>query len=112
MFWNGSGLPLLMAGEPPGGGCTPNSIGNFCSAVASDLFAAASPCLCLQPKNSDRASRKTAVDGNLRRTFMHEGLHTVPQESVFGYQFNNSSQYNFNASHDGPYDDAVRKLDE
>ena len=52
------------------------------------------------------------VDPALRRTFGHEGLHTVPQENVFARDFLNNGRTNWIDKHADPYrngaDDLLR----
>jgi RHS repeat-associated protein len=61
----------------------------------------------------DRASRATAVDGNLRRTFIHEGIHTTPQEGpAYTFQYINPSRYDWNNRHVDSYNAAAQELDD
>jgi len=61
----------------------------------------------------DRASRMRAVDGDLRRTFIHEGIHTVPQEGpAYTFQYINPSRFDWNNRHVDPYSAAAQRLDD
>jgi len=58
----------------------------------------------------DRALTSRNIDRDLRRTFIHEGVHTTPGENVFQSQYDADPE-RFNRKHRSPYNDASTIFD-
>jgi RHS repeat-associated protein len=58
----------------------------------------------------DRLGGTANIDRDLRRTFIHEGIHTTPGERVFQSQFNTNPDL-FNDRHKNPNNDASTVFD-
>jgi hypothetical protein len=58
---------------------------------------------------SDRQQRKTHIQRDLRRTFAHEGIHTLPRESRL-YNIYRANQDDWGKIHGNIYNDAGDQL--